>query len=601
MLGRGGVVGELAILTEAPRSAGVRARRDAELLALDRSRFAELLTEEASFTMSLTREIGMQLRASRALEAPASSVPATIALVPLVEERRFEEVREGLRAALERCASIAELDRSDDPHAYGPMLDRAEREATRVLLPTGNPGVADEWTAFCLRQSDRTVVVADDAGLPSPPPASLRGADVLLLASGERAAKPVPLVEALSPGSVHVVRPGADFHRDLARAARRLSGSSVGVVLSGGGARGFCHIGVLRELLDAGLEIDRVGGCSMGAYVGGMFAMEMDPAAMRDRCNEEFVLRSVTSDYTVPLVSLLRGQRAIEMIINTFGTARIETQPRDYFCISADLIAGELVEHRSGLFADAVGASMCLPGVYRPRVQPNRLLVDGGVLNNLPVQQMAARGEGPVIAVDVTADFTAPERGPGRFSPCSHARLGDPRPPIRGGRRRGRAELHRDPHALGQRREHRRRRRRPGARGRPHLPGHGRRPDARLRAARRDDRDRPAGGGRCARGGGAATGAVASDSLAGRSVCPKTGTNGSDGGWRRSRGLCDGSVNCRAEWSRESAVELSRNDAWSIEPPMRGRMYLASIRIRALRKLIGPSVTPSAKSRALEV
>ena len=123
----------------------------------------------------------------------------------------------------------------------------------------------------------------------------------------------------------------------------------------------------------------------------------------------------MTSDYTVPLVSLLRGQRAIEMIINTFGTARIETQPRDYFCISADLIAGELVEHRSGLFADAVGASMCLPGVYRPRVQPNRLLVDGGVLNNLPVQQMAARGEGPVIAVDVTADFTAPERGPGRF------------------------------------------------------------------------------------------------------------------------------------------------------------------------------------------
>ena len=269
VLGRGGVVGELAILTEAPRSAGVRARRDAELLALDRSRFAELLTEEASFTMSLTREIGMQLRASRALEAPASSVPATIALVPLVEERRFEEVREGLRAALERCASIAELDRSDDPHAYGPMLDRAEREATRVLLPTGNPGVADEWTAFCLRQSDRTVVVADDAGLPSPPPASLRGADVLLLASGERAAKPVPLVEALSPGSVHVVRPGADFHRDLARAARRLSGSSVGVVLSGGGARGFCHIGVLRELLDAGLEIDRVGGCSMGAYSAG--------------------------------------------------------------------------------------------------------------------------------------------------------------------------------------------------------------------------------------------------------------------------------------------------------------------------------------------
>ena len=88
----------------------------------------------------------------------------------------------------------------------------------------------------------------------------------------------MPLVEALSPGSVHVVPPrGGLSPRPRAGGAAAL-GQLVGVVLSGGGARGFCHIGVLRELLDAGLEIDRVGGCSMGAYVGGMFAMEMDPA-----------------------------------------------------------------------------------------------------------------------------------------------------------------------------------------------------------------------------------------------------------------------------------------------------------------------------------
>jgi NTE family protein len=67
------------------------------------------------------------------------------------------------------------------------------------------------------------------------------------------------------------------------------------------------------------------------------------------------------------------------------------------------------------MIAEAAGASMCLPGVFRPRVRHEGLLVDGGVLNNLPVQQMAARAEGPVIAVDVTATFSRPERGPGRF------------------------------------------------------------------------------------------------------------------------------------------------------------------------------------------
>ena len=123
----------------------------------------------------------------------------------------------------------------------------------------------------------------------------------------------------------------------------------------------------------------------------------------------------MTSDYTVPLVALLRGARALEMLANTFGEERIEMQARDYFCVSADLVSGELVEHREGLFAAAVGASMCLPGVFRPRRFRNRLLVDGGVVNNLPVQQMARSGEGPVIAVDVTADFTTPELRPARF------------------------------------------------------------------------------------------------------------------------------------------------------------------------------------------
>ena len=193
VLGRGGVVGELAILTEAPRSAGVRARRDTELLALDRARFVELLTEEARFAMSLTRELGMRLRASRSLDPPRSDRPATIALVPLVGRRRFEEIGDALREALERCAPIAQLTRSDDAASYGPMLDRAERDSERVLLPTGSASDADEWTAFCLRQSDRTIVVAEESASRVHVPKALRGADLLLLASSNRPPEAGPL------------------------------------------------------------------------------------------------------------------------------------------------------------------------------------------------------------------------------------------------------------------------------------------------------------------------------------------------------------------------------------------------------------------------
>ena len=192
----------------------------------------------------------------------------------------------------------------------------------------------------------------------------------------------------------------------------------MGVVLSGGGARGFAHIGVLEELLAAGITIDRVGGCSMGAFVGALFAMGLEPQEIRARCREELVDRNPLGDYTLPLVSIVRGQRARAMMTRSFGSARIEELPRDYFCVSCDLLSSDLIVHRRGLLFEAVGASMCLPGVLAPLSRDGHLLVDGGVLSNLPVEPMAATGEGPVIAVDVTAQFLPPEaRAPKRGRP----------------------------------------------------------------------------------------------------------------------------------------------------------------------------------------
>jgi NTE family protein len=216
------------------------------------------------------------------------------------------------------------------------------------------------------------------------------------------------LLDALHPRATHIVREGPAFGGDLGRVARRVAGRSVGLVLSGGGARGLAHIGVLQELLAAGLEIDRVGGCSMGAFVGAMFASEQPPEAIRARCHEEFVLRNPLGDYTVPVVSLLRGTRARAMLLRTFGSTTIEELPRSCFCVSCDLLSGELVVHRRGSLLETVGASMSLPGIFAPLARGERLLVDGGVLNNLPVEPMAAMAEGPVIAVDVTARFLPP-------------------------------------------------------------------------------------------------------------------------------------------------------------------------------------------------
>jgi NTE family protein len=215
-------------------------------------------------------------------------------------------------------------------------------------------------------------------------------------------------VTSLEPASTRVVDSRDRFEAGIDSLARRLAGRSVGVVLSGGGARGFTHIGVLHELLDAGVQIDRIGGCSMGAFVGALAAMGCDPEEIRQRCHSEFVLRNPLGDYTVPLVSVVRGQRGREMMARMFDVTMIEELPREFYSVSCDLLSGELVVHRRGPLYEAVGTSMSLPGIFAPVRRDGRLLVDGGVLSNLPVDQMAT-GEGPVIAVDVTARFLPPE------------------------------------------------------------------------------------------------------------------------------------------------------------------------------------------------
>ena len=229
----------------------------------------------------------------------------------------------------------------------------------------------------------------------------LHGCDVLLL-EGAAGTRGFGLwLEVLRARARHVAPAGEPLDVAMGRVARRLTGRSVGLVLSGGGARALAHIGAIEELLAAGIEIDRVGGTSMGAFLGALLAMGMDPEEIEARCYEEWVRRSPLTDYRLPRASLLRGARARAMLDRTLP-GRVEALPLDFFAVSCDLVAGELVVHRSGALADAVGASISIPGLVPPLALDGRRLVDGGVLNNLPVDVMAATGEGPIVAVDVT-------------------------------------------------------------------------------------------------------------------------------------------------------------------------------------------------------
>jgi EmrB/QacA subfamily drug resistance transporter len=398
-LGRGDVLGELALLTGTPRSASVRAARASDLVAVDRAPFEGAVRDSPALSLAVTRSLAAQLRDTRAPVSPARPRPATVALLALDERVPVDELARGLVAALPVTADLLEAPPGDapDPAAtYGPLLDRAESVNELVVLVAGsNPA----WRDFCLQQADR-IIAASAGGDAVELPTELRGCDLLGydVERGQLAA----WAERLDPISSHCVR-SVSFDDDVARLARRLSGRSLGIVLSGGGARALSHIGVLEELVAAGIEIDRVAGVSMGAFVGALFASGLSIDEIDARCFEEWVQRRPLSDYTLPRHSLIRGERLRAALQRTFGDASIEELPRSFICGATELRSGRLVLFRHGPLYEAVGCSMCLPIIGPPQIHDRDLLIDGSLVDNLPVAAMAQMGEGPIIAVDVKA------------------------------------------------------------------------------------------------------------------------------------------------------------------------------------------------------
>jgi NTE family protein len=407
VLRRGDVLGEPALLRQGKRSASVRAMRDSELLELGRGPFEELIQGAPSFALGLTRALGAQLAASRAPIVGATP-PRAIALVALDDRAVTADIADGLARELARFGSVTVL--RDSTLA---SIDQAERQNDRVLLDGGAASGDEGWIALCLREAD--LVLAVTTGTPSAAwrarATALGGCELLVRGPAIDGS----VIAVLQPRETQVVANPAHLSDALAATARRFAGRSLGIVLSGGGARALAHLGVLEELAAIGVLFDRIAGVSLGSLVAAATAAGHTTEAMREGFERSFVETNPSNDFVVPAYSLIRGAKTRRLLREYFGERRIEELPLRFFCLSCDLIGREAVIHRTGPVVDAVYPSLAIPGVFPPvPTTDGRLLVDGGVLDNLPVAAMARAGQGPVIAVDVTdrmGAFSRPDRG----------------------------------------------------------------------------------------------------------------------------------------------------------------------------------------------
>jgi NTE family protein len=404
----GGTVGEMGLISGRPRTAHVVALRDTELARVSRESFDRVFGQHPDAMLRIARLTVDRLEQSQTRAASLLHGARTFTLIPQSLEIDIGGFATEFVKALSACGRT-ELVWSVRAAAHtSHWFHRLEAANDFVVyVAEARPSV---WSNLCVRQADALLLLARAASavgrwavLDGQRGASLAPQRAELILMHDEQIQPGAAARWIGPhaGMPHHHVTGAS---DIQRIARMLTGRGIGLVLSGGGARGFAHIGIVKALREAGIPIDLVGGTSMGGILGAGVALRWTVEELTDRFRRAFVDVNPLRDYTLPFVSLVSGRKVSRLLRNAFGEVTIEDLPLEFFCVSSNLTTGHSEVHRRGELWRWLRSSVAIPGVLPPIIHKGEVLVDGGTMNNLPVDAMRELGRGPVIGCDVGAD-----------------------------------------------------------------------------------------------------------------------------------------------------------------------------------------------------
>lgn len=431
-IARGETVGELAFFTGEARMATVSAVRDCVLARFNSRVFRELLTAYPLISMNITRLVIERIQRP---PVRASAVkPVTLCVAAATPGIDLENFAQRLSLAMgsadktvvvtparladwlgdERAAQTPRTDTEMSGRLVR-QLERIESDNQYVLFVAD--ATATEWTRRCLRHCDEVLLIAD-----AQQPPRLSAIEAECLAGVPADTRPSTTLVLLHPATVHTPTGTAQWlqdrpacrhihlrpnrAQDWQRLGRLVSGNAVGLVLSGGGARGFAHLGVMKALGEAGIDFDLVGGTSIGAAMGTFAAADIPIDEAIELARRAFK-GNPTGDYNiVPLMSLIGGRRLKKVIDDgvdaLMGPGRcVEDTWKGYFCISSNYTQAKEAVLTRGPLAKSMRASLSIPGALPPVMIDGELHIDGGTFNNFPTDVMARRGAARIIGVNL--------------------------------------------------------------------------------------------------------------------------------------------------------------------------------------------------------
>lgn len=424
----GQIVGEIALLINDPRSASVQAIRDSILLKLTQEVFEQFTNNSPEVMLSIARmclKRVLHKTSSASLGANISTLVVAPAGRGEAAHSKFaEELVNAMKSEahtilinstvcnrlLGREIAQAPLEGSD--HASIVAWLQSQEAKYQYVVYVTDPTLTP-WTLRCLRQADRIMLVAnaeDETRLSLIEEREVyrQGknsvfTDLILLH------KSTPIKETIRwldrrpfLQTYHHVRVNNPY--DLKKIVRIILGKNLGLVLGGGGARGFGYVGVYKALQELNVPIDFIGGTSIGAVIGAGIALGRSWEDSIDLI-KYFIARNKL-DYTLPLLSITKGKRLSEILKTIMGeNIHIEDLLTRFFCVSTNITRCSVYSHEKGLLWKALRTTSALPAVYPPMACENGdLLVDGAVLNNLPVDIMREKiSGGQILAVSCNA------------------------------------------------------------------------------------------------------------------------------------------------------------------------------------------------------
>ena len=434
-IGKGECIGEIAVLTGEPRTAHVKAIQSSSLLRISTHQFKKLTTSYPQLLVSLATLLAHRLKKT-SQEIFLNSIAAqTICVVAAAETSSVREFistyfsvnledLDGKKKEANVSVNIDAIGRELSGQGSTMELCREEwisrlekKRAACDYIVLEPETTLTEWTKFCLAHADHIYVVGEMHGQPSLNEVE----DYLFKASDVSDPTPIELVLVHPIGTTRIQgtarwldkRPVVRHHHIIRgershyeRLFRFLKGQAIGLVLAGGGARGYGHVGAIRALREAGIPIDLVGGTSIGGIVSGLLSLEPDFDHCLDQImptlKEELVRKQKPfSSFTLPLQSMLSRKVFDIAVKGLSGDHQMEDLWLNAFCVSANITDNRIEIHKKGPLFEAIRCTAAIPGLCPPYIKDHEYLVDGLVLDNCPVGIMKSLSQGPIIAINI--------------------------------------------------------------------------------------------------------------------------------------------------------------------------------------------------------